>query len=118
MSERNEEYYALKGRLDKWSIWILLIYPFFGLFVLVFGSAWLGYKLLQGPWGILGFFIGGFLWQVIGIYLCKKTFGFVMYSKEECQKCHIAMARWNGAWVSQDYMCRECGNNNSLNYTP
>ena len=114
MTERNEEYYALKDRLDKWGVWLILVYPFFGGIILLFGGMWLAHKYLSGPWEISGFLIGGFLWQGIALYLWKTKFGFIMYSKETCQKCNMAMARWNGVWLVQDHICRECGNNNSI----
>lgn len=114
MTEPNEEYYYLKARLDKWGVWLILVYPLLSGIILVFGGIWLGHKFLPGATEILGFFGGGFLWQASCFYLWKRKFGFIMFSEEKCQNCNMSMARYSGAWLALDYMCRECGNNNSI----
>lgn len=118
MAERNEDYYALKARIDKWGVWLILVYPLFAGIILVFGGSWLGQRLFPEVGGMLGFFVGGAIWQASSLYLWKQKFGFIMHSKEQCQNCGMSMARWNGNWMTQDHVCRECGNNNSIDLKP
>ncbi|MDB2438466.1 hypothetical protein N9W89_07095 [Hellea sp.] len=114
MAKRNEEYYALKARIDKWGVWVLLVYPFFSGVILVFGGASLGQRLLPTSGVPIGFFVGGPIWLASVLYLFKKKFGFIMNSAEKCQNYGIAMARNNDGVILQDYICRKCGNNNSV----
>ena len=110
----NEEYWALKSRLDKWGLIVIFICPIIFLSTLGFGGSFIGGKLFP-PYGFLiGFMIGGMTAQAICFTLWMKKLGFLMYSKEKCQNCGESIGRWNGAWIGIDYLCRSCGNNNSV----
>ena len=117
MTDLNEEYYRLEARLNKWAVWLILVYPLLSGIVFIFGGMWLAHKFIPGPAETISFFGGGLLCQGSTFYLLKRKIGFTMFSQEKCQNCNISMARWNGFWLVQDYRCRECGNNNSIELT-
>lgn len=110
----NEEYYSLKARLDKWGLILIVIYPFFGGILLVFGGAYLGHRLNQNYGVGLGFVVGFLVLATSSFYFCHKKIGFIYESKEMCQNCGVPMARWNGAYLALDYWCRRCGNKNYI----
>lgn len=116
-SKPNEEYYLLKTRFDKWAVFTVFIYPLFSGIILVFGSSFLGNRLNPQYGYMIGFIVGGLLWQTTGLYLCISKLGFILRSKEKCQSCRTAIAYWNGFGFSIDYLCRKCGNNNSIELT-
>lgn len=112
--KQNEEYWALKDRISRWGFTIILICPFIILPMLTFGGAYFGSKLFPSHGGLVGFLIGGFTAYATCLTLWIKKVGFLIYSKEKCQKCGTPIGRYNGIWFVTDYLCRECGNNNSV----
>jgi len=108
--KRNEEYWALKARIDKWGIWFGFG-PLWTIVPLALIGAILTSRLFQEP------VVGGFLGFVLGVtllfYFTKKKIGFLVESQESCQNCGISMAQVRGI-ATLDYLCRQCGNNNSL----
>ena len=110
---RNEEYWALKGRIDKWAGWLLVLGPIWTVLPLMFLGSVLTGRLFQEP--LSGLLIGLFAGVAILFYLIKKKIGFILQSEECCQNCGIPMAQQPGLiFPLLDYLCRRCGNNNSL----
>lgn len=53
MSQKpNEEFWALQSRIGKWNLWLLLVYPLFGMTTLFFVGGFLGFKVYP-PHGAL-----------------------------------------------------------------
>lgn len=112
--KRNEEYWALKERIDRWGVW-LGFGPLWTVFPLTILGAIAAGRLFQAPF--LGAFIGFVGGGALLFYLIKTRLGFVVESEETCQCCSLPMARSRGGGFPQlDYLCRRCGNNNSLEF--
>ena len=111
--KRNEEYWVLKERTDKWGVWLFIMGPIWTVLPLMFLGFVLTGQLFQDP--VSGALIGLFAGVVILFYLIKKKIGFFLVSVECCQNCGIPLAQKTGAhFPLLDYLCRNCGNNNSL----
>jgi hypothetical protein len=109
----NTEYVELKARIDKWSALVCLIYPLIGLILFPLSFAMIGYRI-NPDWGFsVGFILGALVLQATWAYFVMTKIGFLFRSKEACQKCGRPYGRCSG-WFALDYLCRQCGNNNSV----
>lgn len=110
----NENYWALKERLETWGNRATIINPLIALPTLGFGGAFIGGQLFPTHGFILGFVIGGIFAQAVCLTYWKRKLGFLMFSNARCQNCKEPLAQWHLNRIRLDNICLQCGNDNRI----